>query len=515
MKRVLKIIILNLFVANLLMASVVKVQVNSTRVVPGQSLRVKLIAQGDNVKFPTFQKIDSYPIESIHKSSDLESRFVNGQLVTKNQKILSFEIYPDKNITIPSMDIEVDGQIYKTNPIKVEVTKAKVGSSGSFEIHESTDKKSIFQGEPFIVVIDAIEPLQNKSVQMQYTPPVFKDFFVKALGGEKQIRKKDRIIHRLRYLLTPQKVGILHVDSALLKIGTRDLNAPSDPFGIFGSPIRWSTLRSNSLKISVKPLPISADVVGNFKLKSKVDKIEVNVNKPVNYTLEISGKGSLDDFNAPTFDIPGVTVYSDEPTIKSEIKNGRLHSHWVKKYVFISDQDFTIPTVKLTEFNYRNKKKRIIKSKKFHIHVKGGLKHSSKVKTKAKVSSGNKIATSKDNLFEDSAYYAKKEYEAKMKNLPWYIVESFIAGMVVMFLLMTLLRKKGKRLKRSFLTKRYHYSIDEAFEILYPHVNEDPNVEALVRILLANRGGQRVEINQELLDKLTSKYDENIKDTKA
>ncbi len=509
MKIVLKqIMILTLLLSSFLIASKVKVKVSSTRIVPGQSLKVKLIAQGDKVKFPDIQKIASYPVESIRRASDIESRFINGELITKNQKILSFEIYPDKNLTIPSMSVEVDGKSYTTTPIKVEVTKVKVGSAGSFEIHISTDKKSIFQGEPFIVTIDAIEPLNNKSVQMQYTPPVFKDFFVKALGGEKQIHKKNKIIHRLSYLLTPQKAGILHVDSALLRIGTRDLSAPYDPFGIFGSPIRWSTLRSNSVKISVKPLPISADLVGDFKVKSTVDKTKVKANKPVNYTLEIFGEGSLEDLSDPVFDIPGATVYSDDAVIKSEVKNGKLYSHWIKKYVFISDQDFIIPSLKLVEFNYKTKKKKILKTKKFSIYVKGGVKHSTTNSiSKAKVITGTKVNSSKQNLFDDPAYYAKKEYEAKMKRVPWYILEAFVAGMGLMFLLMILFRRKGKRVIKRILSKQHHYSKEEAFSILYPHVNEDPNVEAIVRLLLMQREGQRVEINQEILDKLASKYD--------
>jgi len=40
------------------------------------------------------------------------------------------------------------------------------------------------------------------------------------------------------------------------------MNAPGDPFGLFGAPIKWYSMRSKSISISVKSLPKDIDLIG-------------------------------------------------------------------------------------------------------------------------------------------------------------------------------------------------------------------------------------------------------------
>jgi len=528
MKRVLRqLLILTVLAGSLLMAAGVKVQVSSTRIAPGQSLRVKLIAEGNDARFPDLQKIGTYPVENVRRMNKIESRFADGKLVTRTQKILSFEIYPDKSVTIPSFTVVVDGKKYTTRPVKVEVAKGTgTGSAGGFAIRMKLDKSTVYQGEPLILTVDAVEPLQSGIAQMQYTPPAFKGFFVKPLGGERQIHQGEITIHRLQYLLTPQKAGTLRIDPAALRVGIRDLNAPGDPFGIFGSPLKWVALRSNPLTVSVKPLPGQTDLVGHFEVKAQVDKTRVKANEPVNYTLEILGEGSLEDLNDPRFDIPGVTVYSDDAVVKSTVKNGKLYSSWRKKYVFISDRDFTIPALKLTEYDYAEGKKRTLKTQPFSIQVSGGKAAGAvppapkgmKAQPPQPVAAGNlpkpRAGKPVENLLEDPAYYARKAYEEKMARLPWYLAGAFLVGMGVMFLLLQLWQRRRKRSGGRILGTRRHYSPEEALKILYPHINDDPAVEAMVRRLFRKNAGEEVEIDRKELDRLTSRYDTESKESK-
>ena len=527
MKRLSRqLLILASLAGSLLMAAGVKVQVSSTRIAPGQSLRIKLIAEGSDARFPDLQKIGPYTVENQRRVNKLESRFDNGKLVTQTQKILSFEIYPQKSVTIPSLTVVVDGKKYTTRPVKVEVAQgAGAGSAGGFAIRMKVDKSTVYQGEPLILTVDAVEPLQSGIAQMQYTPPAFKGFFVMPLGGEQQLRQGDLTIHRLRYLLTPQKAGTLQIDPAALRVGIRDLNAPGDPFGIFGSPLKWVALRSNPLTVSVKPLPVQADLVGHFEVKARVDKTRVKANEPVNYTLEILGEGSLEDLNDPRFDIPGVTVYSDDAVVKSTVKEGKLYSSWRKKYVFISDRDFTIPALQLTEFDYAGGKKRILKTRPFPIHVSGGkaagavpaVPKGMKAQPPQPATSGSlpkaKTGNSGENLLDDPAYYARKAYEAKAARLPWYLAGAFLAGMGGMFLLLQLWQRRRKG-SGGVLGARRHYSPEEALKILYPHTNDDPAVEAMVRRLYRKQAGEAAEIDRKELDRLAARYDRELSTSK-
>jgi len=510
----------------LLTAAGVQLKVSSTRVAQGQSVRVKIEAEGDKVRFPSLDRIGSYPVENLRKSSRMETRIINGNFSSSSKKVLSFEFYPDKTVTIPSMKVMIDGKPYQTRAVKVEVIKGGSGvatAAGGFRITMHADKTSVYLGQPLIVTVDAAEPLSGAIVQMQYNPPEFRGFSVKPLGGEKQIRQGDVTIHRLTYLLTPEKVGRQRIAPAKVRVGLRDLNAPADPFGIFGTPVKWVDLRSNALDVLVKPLPVSAELIGHFSLKASVDHRKVKANQPVNYTLEIVGEGSLEDLADPRFDIPGVTVYSDDAQVNSSVKNGKLYSRYIKKYVFISDRDFTIPTLKMTEFDYATGKTRTLETPSFAITVSGGraaapvappsgMKAQSAAPTPAPVGVKNPAALRSvkkgENLLEDPAYYARKAYEEKAAKLPWYLAGAFAAGMVLMFVLVCLFSKRKGGRSILGTKKGRHYSLEEALRILYPHTNDDPEVEKVVRYLYRVKNGEKkVEIDRNALDRLTAKYD--------
>ena len=529
MKKIMKIFwVVTLLTTLQLFAGHLKVQVTSTRVPQGQSVGVKLIAEGSKVKFPAIQEIDGIPVEHLRRASKLETRYVNGKFSSKNQKILSFEFYPTKTVTLPAFSVRIDGKTYQSKPVKIEVVKGTAaggGPVGNFALQMHADKKEIYLGEPLILTVDAVEPINGSIVQMQYAPPQFKDFFVKPLGGENQIRRGNSTVHELKYLLIPNKVGRIVIPPAQVRIGLKDLQAVSDPFGIFGTPVKWYSIRSNPLTLNVKPLPVKADLIGNFTIRAKVDKRKVQANKPVNYTLEISGEGSLEDLADPVFDIPGVTVYSDDAKVESRFENGRLKSTYRKDYAFISDRDFTIPALALTVFDPRSGKVKEIMTKVISIKVTGGGAASAPRSGSVSSQPGRQAAASnragtaspgvssraqtpkkRENLLTDEAYYAKKAYEEKAAKLPWYLAAAFAGGMAVM-LLAVLFYRKVRSGRKSVRGRVRHYSLDEALKILYPHTNDDPEVEAMVRRLYGVKNGEKVEIDRKALDRLAAKYD--------
>jgi len=509
MKKIVLLLLIPLFT---ILAGNFQVRVSSTRVVKGQSLTVKLIAEGKDVKFPNIKEIDGVSIENIRNSSQIQTVIINGQVTTKKEQILIFELYPQKSLTIPPFEVVIDGKKYKSNPIKIEVVKGNSSVNG-FTIKMYVNKKEAYLGEDIVLTVDAIEPLNGSIVQMQYTPPQFQDFFVKSLGGERQIRKGNVIIHELKYLLFPNKIGKLHITPAQVKVGLKDLNSANDPFGIFGAPIKWYSIRSNSLSIDVKKLPVSADLVGDFTISANVNKREVRANKPVNYTLEIVGSGNLEDFIDPKFDIPGVTVYSDDAKVNSQYINGKLQSSYKKSYVFISDRDFIIPKVSLSVFNPKTKKLKRISTKEIKIKVLGGANKQVAKATTVPISNIQKKSTvtkehKKEDILNDEVYYAKKAYEEKAKKLYTYLVYAFLGGMVFMWLLVVIYNKfRSIRRKKRGINR--HYSPKEALKILYPHIDEDPEVEKMVRRLYMIESGKSLEIDQKLLDYLASKYDKN------
>ncbi len=517
------------FVGAMVLAGNVKVQLSSTQIAKGQNVVVKIIAEGRQVEFPVIRSIGNYPVENLRKSSKIETRIVNGNISTRSKKILSFEFYPEKTVTLPTFKVLVDGKELQTKPVTIKVVEGGagkgVGPAGGFTLQMHLDKKRVYVGEPLILTVDAAEPIHGSIVQMQYNPPEFKEFFVKPLGGENQIRKGDLTIHELKYLLIPNKAGTITIPPAQVRVGIRDLHAVSDPFGIFGTPVKWYAIRSVPLHLQVEPLPAAVDLVGSFRIKGGVDKRKVQANKPVNYTLTITGEGSLEDLADPVFDIPGVTVYSDDAQVESRIVNGKLESKYVKSYAFISDRDFTIPSLKLKVFDPKSGKVQSISTREIPIQVEGGAAASaprtgratsgaqpkaSSVKQSAQGAgkSGTPIATAKkrtENPLSDEAYYAKRAYEEKAAKLPWYLLIAYLGGVASTFLILWVYRRLSRGSRG--IVRRRHYGYEEALKILYPHINEDPEAERMVRELYRIKAGEKVDLDRGLLDRLAARYD--------
>lgn len=502
-------------------ASNVEIRVSSTRIPNGQSVRIKIVAEGNSVVFPDLSSIKCCSPENIKKTNKIETRYYNGKLVTKNKKILSFDIFPPKNIKVPAFEIRVDGKIYKTKPINIEVIDIKTASkinNDTVLLKMKSDKKSVYMGEPFVITVDAIETSGSNIVQLEYRPPEFNDFFAKPIGSEKRYRTGNAIVHELKYLLVPQKSGKLTISPSRIRVGVKDESAPGDPFGMFGVPLRWSSVRSNIITVDVKRTPEKVDLVGKYTISSKIDHAKVKANMPVNYTLTISGEGNLEDMDDPVFDIDGVTVYSDDAVVKSNFKNGKMHSVYTKKYVFISDTGFTIPSLVLKEFDYNDGKIRELSTKAYPIAVTGGnSKKMTSNKTAAKKSAlrttqksrqtpRRSVSKGKDILL-DTSYYAKKEYRQKIDRFMWYIPLAFFGGVILSFLLMRyfpLFKNGGGRL----LGMNRTYKIDEALKILYPHMSEDSEVEDMVRQLYEIQNGNKaVTLDKKKMNRLAFKYD--------
>ncbi len=85
---------------------------------------------------------------------------------------------------------------------------------------------------------------------------------------------------------------------------------------------KWKQMASNSLELEVLPQVQESDLVGDFTLDATIDAQEVKANKPVNLTIKIEGKGNLESFEFPKYEIDGVTVYSDEAKIETKVVDG-------------------------------------------------------------------------------------------------------------------------------------------------------------------------------------------------
>jgi len=483
----------------------VEAVLSDKEVVKGNMAQLQLVAQGESVRFPKITKIDGVPVLAQGQRQNTSLQIINGKSKMTHTYTLTLTFEPTKDMTIPPFEIEVDGQTYKTEPLtlKVVTSDAPVEQGGThvpLMLTMKADKTETTVGEPIVVTVYfAIRDDVRLSDNPQYQAPDFQGFLVKEIPEQKRYQKGDYHITELRYILTPEKEGNVTIAPARAKVGLLDTSR-RDLFGRFFGTV-WKPLKSNALHISVKPLQTDAELIGKFTIDDRLDKTETKPNKPVNLTVTIQGEGSLEDFEFPPFEIPGVSVYSDDAQLDTRIEGGKVHSRWQKKFVFIGDGDFTIPPRSITAFDPDANRTYTLQTHPYRVHVQGG--------TAAATSSAPSLppSTAPDTT-EGSVHTAPSPAAspaARGASVPqstlWLtVVAAFLAGMATLWGLQRLLARRR--------TLHFKWSDSDALRILYPHTSEDKEAEAMVRLLYAKKRGEKVTIDKKKLKELLKKYEE-------
>jgi hypothetical protein len=516
LKILFAILILLIVGTNPMVADSVTVNVSNTHITNGEEVIVDIVANGNNIVFPEIDKIGRLPANRVGETNEI----IMGS-TSRHTKSVSYAIYPDTNMTIPPFEVTIDGKIKKTNSVKIYVGSSKNGTDtrNGYHLTMTSSKKEVYEGEPFWMQIAFFMPKSNDVIQdNKFSAPSFDGFFVKSDQKFIPKRSSDGTTYVINYILTPQKSGELTIPAPQMKIGIKTFKGARDPWGFFNNEISWRNFKGNPITIKAKSTPSKIDLIGSFVIEATVDAKSIIANKPINYTITIHGKGGLEDIEDPKFDLPGVTVYSDDGQGDSHVQNGEVISTWEKKYTFIADHDFTIPSIKKTVFDSKTGKTKVMTTESFNIKVNGGV--STPVTTSTSGSKNNNISqkTTKtftsgaakpkkvkdDNLslLEDTDYYEQKEKEdADAKWSLWSLLATLLVGIILGIMLRhwfpIITRKRGSK-----TTLTHKYTKKEALDILYPHTNDSPEIEEMVRILYKAQNDSSITIDKDKLQKM-------------
>lgn len=340
----------------------------------------------------------------------------NGQQTSSYSHTFTYILKPTKigTQTIPGVTCDVGGKKVKTNAVSIQVTEEAQQT-------QQQQQRRQQQTDPFDQFFrDFWDTPQRNTAPQQY------DIFVKASAsnsnpycGEtviltyklyaynianfqptnikwpqqsdlwsyrmddpnKQAQATYETINGKRYTVleiyktavAPQKSGNititpLTIDMQML-IGTG-----------FYSNITEKSIQSNSISLNVKALPIQGKepdfggLVGQFSLTSSLSPTELNVNDPAEFTITISGKGSLQLADYPTIDFPADIDVSD-PIVDDQINaNGNsVSGKRILKYILIPRKKGTyeIPATTITYFDPESKSYKNLTTEKYTLDVKG------------------------------------------------------------------------------------------------------------------------------------------------
>jgi len=247
---------------------------------------------GDNFSPPAFEgfTVSSGPNQSVSR------QWVNGK--GSYSKTYTYFLSPTKRgkFTIKQAEITVNGEVYKTTPVEVNVTaavdkaadgSASAASQAAENIHLVTEisKGSPYLNEAFTLVYKLYVSEQTSvSNWREIDSPKYTDFWsqsvdekqFKVYNGEYQGEPYRYVILR-KTVLYPLKSGKLNIEPLSLSI---TVEVPTNKRDIFGRRLTQNTNITVSAKnrtINVKPLPVDGKpanftgAVGDFDFEvSKV-----------------------------------------------------------------------------------------------------------------------------------------------------------------------------------------------------------------------------------------------------
>lgn len=376
MRRI--VILIVLFLANSLVAQV-KFEANVSKNTLGLNERVRIEfsmnEDGDNFVPPNFEasgfRVVGGPSQSISES------WVNGR--GSFQKTYSYVLLPLKkgNLVIKQALIEINGQIYKTLPIKITVTNAvnqpndandpaTVRADNNLYLVADISKTNPYVNEPITVVYKLYFSYNIGITNWQeLNKPKYKDFWsqnidVKQLVAEEGIFKGERyrFVVLRKTVLYPQKAGKLVIEPLSLDIGCQVPRGRPNFFGQVQLVDDSKRVSAGSKVIDVKPLPEAGKpanftgAVGKFNFSVLPSKTTLKNGESLDLDIKVTGIGNLKLFNLPKPVVPSeLEMYDPEHLENVSTPLSGMTGSISDRYTIIPQSKGNFP-IKGLEFSY-------------------------------------------------------------------------------------------------------------------------------------------------------------------
>lgn len=336
----------------------------------GQQFRLVYTINAEAANFRGPNISDFAVLSGPNQSSSSSVQIINNQVTRTFSYSFTYTLAAHKEGTfvIPSARISSGGKQYESNPVTIKVSAAATPPSGSQNpqgqsrqapgtisskdvfLRASADKKDPYLGEQIIVTYKLYTRIPVSNYHIEQAPATTGFWAEELLRDRSRLLQYTDVIDGVQYTvaeirkvaLFPQRAGNLRIDPLDIEIVARVQNQSQrrrtgDPFfdSFFDDPFFSSrsqsvnhNLRSNTINISVKPLPVQgrpaefSGAVGDFKIIATIDKTEVAANEPIKLKVVISGKGNVRLIDKLGFQFPhSFEVY--DPKITSDVQTSQ------------------------------------------------------------------------------------------------------------------------------------------------------------------------------------------------
>ena len=320
------------------------------------------VAGGKNLQLPDLGKFQI--LSGPNQSTQMQ--FVNGAV--SSAVTYSYVLQPREmgKFTIGSASIGVGGNVYKTAPIALEVSKGT--SRPRQQAQQPVDVGDQIGDNLFLrAVVDRTHVMRGEQVNLAFKlytrvsvanygiekSPAMAGFWGEDVEIPKNIALTTEVVNGKQYrvgiirkvALFPTQSGVLEISpmevTTTVQVRTRSLD-PFDAFfrDPFGQTVTHK-IRSDPVRITVDPLPSGAPsgfkgAIGRFTMRSAVDKSTTRTNEPVSLKITISGTGNIKLLESPEVDLPkDFEQYTPKVTDNISRQQGKISGAKTFEYLLI------------------------------------------------------------------------------------------------------------------------------------------------------------------------------------
>ena len=283
--------------------------------------------------------------------------------------------------------IEVGGDVFESNSLKIQVVKAKQQSTPQSQpqgegeqqsvdlggenlfVRVEMSKQNVFRGEQIIATVKLyVSPDIPVSGFDEVNLPTFEGFYTQDIEIPQQINFSREVYNDRIYqvgilkktVLFPQQNGKITVEPFSMSLLVQQRVRQRSFFDDFFSGVRTvkTTVTSDPVSVNVKDLPPEPanyyGGVGNFNISSEINNENITTNDAVTLKVTISGSGNIRLIRTPELELPtDFEVYDPRSNDNVQTSNNGVTGTKTVEYLFQPrfEGDYTIPSVEFAYFN--------------------------------------------------------------------------------------------------------------------------------------------------------------------
>lgn len=339
-----------------------------------------------NVSLPVLPDIEGVRILNSTPSRSTSISIVNGRTNTTTAYSYNLIARETGTFTIPPIQIEIDGEIRQTDPIRIEIvqnqqlTQDAQTQQPDIYLRIEVDETNLVPGQQTVANLVLYFKQGIEITSFQPTAGWRTDgFWKEELQNERQPQAESAIIEGvryrravlLRYALFPSRSGELTLSEFPLNIGVRTQPSRNDPFGSFfgsGANQRRMTLESEPLTLTVRPLPvaenaISINAVGNLRVERNLSAREVVTGETLELTTTVTGTGNIPLIRKPDYRLPdGLEIYTPQENSQIERRGNTISGEktFTELIAPRAPGNFLIPSERVAIYNPQTRSYRYI-----------------------------------------------------------------------------------------------------------------------------------------------------------